>query len=121
TSDQSDAVQWTNNGTTNHSATSTGGGAFFDTGEISTGSMSSAIQFHDAGTFPYSDDDNPQAKGTVAVPVSVPQDAQKGDNILVVWGGSPSPGSYTIPAGFHADVQVRAPGSTGWKNWKTDQ
>ncbi len=30
-------------------------------------------------------------------------------------------GSCTMPAGFHADIQVKVPGSTTWKNWLTNQ
>jgi plastocyanin len=121
TSDQSDSVKWANNGTTNHSATSLGTGAFFDTGEIAMGSSSSAFSFKDAGTFPYFDNDNPDARGRIVVPVYVPQDAAKGSKITVIWAGSPSIGSYTIPAGFHADVQVVLPHGHRWINWKMNQ
>jgi len=120
TNDQQDAIQWHNTDSSGtHTATSEGNGAFFDTGDIPPDGTSSPIAFQFAGLFHYHDKYHPKHSATAYIPLCVQSEASPGDHIFVQWAGCPT--GTTIPAGFHADIQVRLPGNVHYANWLMNQ
>ena len=109
-------IDFTNDGSENHTATSDQG--FFDTGTMLSGD-SADIQFNHAGKFPYHCTFHPKMKGTIEVPVGVSEpEVSKGGSVTIFWESSDffdGDDEPEIPAGFDADVQVKLPGSTKWK------
>jgi plastocyanin len=115
-------VDWTNNGAQDHTVTSMGKGAFFDSGNIPPSGMYSRA-FENAGGFRYHCELH-EMKGKVSVsPAASPPTGTTEDDYVIFWMqdedefGDPE----IIDEGFNADVQINRPGPKGWEDWRVNQ
>jgi plastocyanin len=108
-------LRWTNNGTTQHTATDTSMGALFDSGNLAPGGTYLYF-FVSAGKYPYYDTLHTSLTGNIKVPVlAQPHTGNVNTTFTITWAANHA------PDGFAFDVQIKRPGSTKWKPWYTLQ
>jgi plastocyanin len=107
-------VQWTNNGSNQHTVTDASAMGLFDSGPIGPGQTFTQM-FIAGGVFSYTSTLDPGSSGEVKVPVGIsPTTVQKGQPYTVTWAAQPA------PADFVFDVQYKDPDDASWVDWKTD-
>ena len=83
----------------------------YDSGRRSDGA--SWHRFRTAGTYPYVCLVHPSMRGRVSVPAAVsPRRGQRSTVFTVTWSTS------SAPEGTLFDVQIKRPGTNGWRAWK---
>jgi plastocyanin len=105
------SVQWTNNGSQNHTVTDSTGMGMFDSGTITPGNTFT-FAFFAACIYKYKDSLHAALTGTVKAPVIVsPTSGGTTTTFTIQWATAPP------AAGDVYDVQIQRPGSTTWSNW----
>lgn len=95
--------------------TDSSGMRLFDSGTRARGS-SYQYAFVGAGVFTYRDALHPTLTGKVSVPARVsPPSGRLSTTFGVTWA------TAAPPSGFVYDVQIRRPGTSGWKIWRKSQ
>lgn len=108
---QGDTVVWTNDGLQAHNTVAQAG--FWDSGTMNPGATF-ARDFGAAGKYPYSCTIH-GFTGTVVVPMVLsPTSGTTTTTFTVRW-------ATTVPPGHVADVQIKRPGGSLFKNWRTGQ
>ncbi len=118
---QGDTVQWTNQGSATHTATSTDsivknpngstGLSLWNSGNLSHG-QTFPFTFSWAGKFPYyCKIHGSSMRGTIVVGLKAPSTAAVGQTFTITLGTS------ALPAGYVFDVQRQDPGDTKPRNW----
>jgi acetyl esterase/lipase/plastocyanin len=105
-------VQWTNDGTKNHTVTDTSGMKLFDSGPIAPGHLFKQ-PFIASGVYGYTSSSDPSWSATVKVPVqATPKTVAPGNPYVVTWA------AQAPPPGFGFDVQYKSPGASKWSGWQ---
>jgi plastocyanin len=115
------SVQWTNQESTAHTATSDGKGfccpdgpALWDSGNLNLGQQYTFV-FAAAGGYAYHCAYHASMRGTVQVsPNAGPKNGGTSTVFTITWAVG------SVPTGFNADVQLKVPGG-GWADWRVNQ
>jgi Tol biopolymer transport system component len=110
---QGTAVDWSFQGSEDHTVTETSFG-LFDSGPRSAGESFSQT-FTSAGSYDYGCTLHPGHEERIVVPVLVIPQTGGGTNLEVIWSASPP------PEGWVFDVRIKRPGASAFTLWKTNE